>query len=102
MNIVFYRWFEKNHDLFSRNEIVTENIRHSPEGSPVPCVTLEQESAFSLGQISVWETGGMDVEVVNTQSEKVILFEHHELQVNSDFEAILGRYFEAMRTGYLS
>jgi hypothetical protein len=97
MHTLFQNWFDKNQDLFVKNGIKTEYVRRSQTDNP--SITFEQESPCCLGQISIWESGLLDMEVLHMGNEKTILYEHHEFKVAPNFGDILKNYLKVMKTG---
>lgn len=95
-------WLKANNMMLFDMGIETENIRESPEDSLDQSITVEQASEKCLGQVSVWKSGLIDVEVLEIESESTVLYEHHELDENVDYGSILKKYFEAMKNGKCS
>ncbi|NLV37378.1 MAG: hypothetical protein GXY17_11980 [Clostridiaceae bacterium] len=99
MNKRVIEWLRANNIILDNMGIQTENIRESPKDSIDQGVTVEHASEKCLGQISIWESGLMDIEVVEIESESRVLYEHYELDQNADFTDILKQYFEIMKNG---
>lgn len=99
MNKRLIEWLRTNNTILVDMGIETENVRESPVDSLDQGVTFEHASEKCLGQVSVWKSGLMDIEVLEIESESRVLYEHHELDENVDFGSILKRYFEAMKNG---
>jgi hypothetical protein len=97
MHIEFAKWFQKNIGLFQNNGIETEFVRHSKTDNPG--ATYEQISSYCLGQISVWESGCMDMEILRKDSGETLLYTHHDFDKTPDFGKIVEDYLRIMRTG---
>jgi radical SAM superfamily enzyme YgiQ (UPF0313 family) len=97
MNKRLKEWLKENNMKLLAMGIETENIRESPEDSLDQGLTVEHVSKKCLGQISIWKSGLMDIEVLEIETESRMLYEHHELDENVDFSVILNHYFEIMR-----
>jgi len=96
MNSLFIEWISNNESKLLDMGIETENIRESPSGTIDSGVTVEQTSKRCLGQISVWCSGLMDIEILDIQSESRLLYKHLNVTEDSNFSLILEEYLMIM------
>lgn len=96
MNKKLIIWQTENKDRLLNMGIVTENIRESPENILHKGVTVEHASSKCLGQVSAWESGLLDIEIIDIETEDRLLLEHYELKDDIDFNNILQKYIEIM------
>ena len=95
-------WLAQISEHLNQKGIETENIRRSPSECTDGGITVEQASNTCLGQISLWESGLMDVEIVDIETETRLLFKHFELEANPNFGNVLKEYFDIMQNGVVS
>ncbi|WP_028552119.1 immunity protein TriTu family protein [Paenibacillus sp. UNC451MF] len=98
----FMLWVETNKGELEDLFISTKFIKHTtPESSvPNPSTGIINESEQCLGQVIVWESTQMEYEVVNIQTEEMILWRYIEkLPVEPNFNEILTEYLYIMQTG---
>ena len=50
-----------------------------------PAMRLDFESPLHIGQVTVWESGLCDMELVEIASEQTVLYQHHELKSEAEF-----------------
>ncbi|RKP55567.1 hypothetical protein D7Z26_10315 [Cohnella endophytica] len=98
----FKQWVECSIELLNKEFISTEFVKHKLDEShiPNPSTGVIHESENCLGQITVWESSQMEYEVVNIETEEMILWKYFEkLSLDSDFSIVLKEYFEVLQTG---
>lgn len=95
-------WLEQISEHLNQKGIGTENIRRSPRECDDGGITVEQASNTCLGQISLWESGLMDVEIIDIETEARLFFKHFELEADPNFDNILKEYFKIMQNGISS
>lgn len=98
----FKQWAESRIDKLNVDSISSEFIKHKIDESrvPNPSTGVIHESENCIGQVIVWESCQMEYEVVNIETEEMILWKYIEKVSNdSDFNEILKVYFEVLQTG---
>lgn len=97
MQSILVNWQNENSAKLLEMGIETENIRQSPDNSLDQGVTVEHMSKKCIGQISVWKSGLMDVEILDIETENRLLYEHYEVTKDTNFDDILQTYVEIMK-----
>ena len=92
----FLTWHRSITSLLLEKDIETVKESMSEEDILDPSLTIWHESPVCLGQISVWESNKMWVEAIDLASEKILIQEYFEVNVDSDFSGILSNYFDCM------
>lgn len=96
MNKLFMEWLNENKEKLRQIGIQTESIKESPVSSLNQGVTIENISKNCLGQVSVWHSGLMDIEVLEIETESRLLYEHYEFSQAPDFSKVLQKYVKIM------
>lgn len=99
MNKHLIEWQNENKLNLLEMGIETENIRESPDNSLDQGVTVEHISKSCLGQISIWKSGLMDIEIIDIETENRLLYEHHEFEQTPNFDDLLHKYIRMMKSG---
>lgn len=89
---LFVYWILTKYNSWGVQGIRTIEVKIRGFESNNPSVTVDNESDTCLGRITVWKSGFMDMEILETQSGNTTLFKHIELSQNPDFESILHEY----------
>lgn len=81
--------------------ISTEQAKQREQLIPDPSTGFVHESEYAIGQVTVWASKQMEYEVVNIETEELILWKYVEniKDDGSDFDEILREYFEVLQTG---
>ncbi|KQY82649.1 hypothetical protein ASD24_14795 [Paenibacillus sp. Root52] len=63
---------------------------------------INEDNRPYMGQVTVWESRQMEYEVLNIESEELILWKYvgksdHDNEV--DFDELLQEYFQALKSG---
>lgn len=99
MNNRLIEWINKNKVKLLEMGIETENVRESPDDNLDQGVTVEHASKSCLGQISVWRSGLMDIEILDIETENRLLYEYHEFMQDPNFDDLLQKYIKIMKSG---
>ncbi|WP_146752132.1 hypothetical protein [Paenibacillus taichungensis] len=68
---------------------------------PDPSTGFIHESEYAIGQVTVWASKQMEYEVVNIETEELLLWKYVE-NIEDDepeFDWILRQYFEVLQSG---
>lgn len=65
--------------------------------SPDPALCLDFETAKHVGQVTLWESGPCDMEVLDEASGEIAFYEHHEFNKEEEFLAAYLRLVVFMR-----
>ena len=95
----FFKWVEAKRDELEQLGITTGNINVTDRIVPNPSTSVDHFSQACIGRVSVWETGQMDTEVMHIETEKRLLFEHFELDLDPEYDKILRDYFQVLISG---
>lgn len=100
----FNQWAEQKAGPLRTLHITTESVNHGHVDEhyiPDPSTGFVHESEYAMGQVTVWESRQMEVEVVNIETEELILWKYIE-QIEDetpDFDELLQGYFQVLQTG---
>ncbi|MFC9709233.1 hypothetical protein ACFTRD_13885 [Paenibacillus sp. NPDC056933] len=98
------QWAEQYAERLQSLGISTERVKAESVGPhliPDPSTGFIHESKYALGQVTVWESKQMEYEVVNIETEELILWKYVE-RIESDepdFNEMLSEYFEVLQSG---
>ncbi|WP_063565292.1 hypothetical protein [Paenibacillus sp. O199] len=68
---------------------------------PDPSTGFVHESVYAIGQVTFWASKQMEYEVVNIETEELLLWEYVENVEDDepDFDEILRPYFDVLQSG---
>ncbi len=100
----FRQWAEQKAGQLQRLNITTEPVNHghvNEQDIPDPSTGFVHESECAMGQVTVWESGQMEYEVINIETEELILWKYieHIQEETPDFDKLLQIYFQVLQTG---
>lgn len=96
MHSIFLKWVEERKPQIDMLKISTDEVNIA-ENNVNPSVTVDYSSEMCIGRVSVWETGLIDMEVLDSDTGKRLYFEHHQLKDNLDFDKLLENFFATIR-----
>lgn len=98
MHLSFKKWIEDKSAELLTNGIKTIIVRFiEPDGELAdPVIVVEHLASEYMGEVMVWQSGNMDFEVLEVDSGKMILWQHKELECESEFEDALKEYFDVL------
>lgn len=99
MKELFLKWNEENKNNLAGSGITIDCILVPDGAINNNCIAVDYLTKKCLGRVSVWETGNIDVEILDIESEKSLLYEHYEGDDQSDFEKLLSKFFRVLRDG---
>ncbi|MFS0871951.1 hypothetical protein [Paenibacillus xylanilyticus] len=101
----FNQWAEHHAECLQSLGITTEQVKHGDVDEqlvPDPSIGFVHESEYAIGQVTVWESNQMEYEVVNIETEELILWKYVEKvddDENLDFDGLLQQYFRVLQSG---
>lgn len=100
----FTQWAELKAGPLRTLHITTEPVNRShvkEQYIPDPSTGFVHESGCAMGQVTVWESGQMEYEVINIETEELILWKYIEQiqEETPDFDKLLQGYFQVLQTG---
>ncbi|MEW4426696.1 MULTISPECIES: immunity protein TriTu family protein [Paenibacillus] len=100
----FRQWAEQKAGQLQRLHITTEPVNHghvNEQYIPDPSTGFVLESGCAMGQVTVWESGQMEYEVINIETEELILWKYIERigDETPDFDRLLQVYIQVLQTG---
>ena len=96
-NNYFNDWLVLNSNRFAQMGIVQNITINKGIGElPNPTVVVEHSVNKRVGQVIVWESGFMDIEILDFNMGEQIMWEHRDLEGIPDFDSILEKYFEIL------
>ncbi|BBH20450.1 hypothetical protein Back11_17950 [Paenibacillus baekrokdamisoli] len=99
----FKQWADSNIEELRIVNISTEFVKHNnidESRVPNPSTGIIHESESCLGQVIVWESHQMEYEVVNIETEEMILWKYIEkIAGEPNFDDILNEYFQVLQSG---
>ncbi|WP_339236746.1 hypothetical protein MKX40_23410 [Paenibacillus sp. FSL R5-0517] len=100
----FKQWVEQQVDGLKSLHISTEQREHSVYDDhiiPDPSTGFVHESGCAIGQVTVWESGQMEYEVIHIETEMLILWKYIERidEKEPDFAELLTTYFQVVQSG---
>ena len=99
MRDVFLKWNEKNKNKLAETGVNLDCILIPEEITNNNCVSVDYLTEKCFGRVSVWETGNIDVEILDIESEVSLFYECYECDNQTDFERLLIKFFNVLRTG---
>ncbi|QMV41317.1 immunity protein TriTu family protein [Cohnella cholangitidis] len=103
MRTKFQQWVESKKSELEAVSVAMEYVMHkNPDERriPDPSTGVIYESERCLGQVIVWKSRQMEYEVVNIDSEEMILWKYiGRLPDEPDFNEILKQFFDVLQTG---
>ena len=102
----FNQWAEQKAGPLRTLHITTEPVNHGHVDEqripvPDPSTGFVHESEYAMAQVTVWESRQMEYEVVNIETEELILWKYIEQveKEDPDFDELLQIYFQVLQTG---
>ncbi|OAB38298.1 hypothetical protein PMSD_08030 [Paenibacillus macquariensis subsp. defensor] len=99
----FKQWANSNIEELRIVNILTELVKHNnidESHLPNPSTGIIHESKSCLGQVIVWESHQMEYEVLNIETEEMILWKYIEkIADEPNFDDILKDYFQVLKSG---
>ncbi|NOW06149.1 immunity protein TriTu family protein [Clostridium beijerinckii] len=103
MHNIFLSWIEEKRNELLKLGIVVEICNFCKEKckeSPDPAQRIYLDTNFYTGSICVWESGQMDVQIINASTGEQILYDYKDnLDKNIDFNIILKPYIDKIVEG---
>ena len=93
----FNEWIILNAQRFEQMGMA-QNVRFNDGIGELPNPTMVVEHSYGqcIGQITVWESGFMDFEIIDIKSGEQLLWEHRDLDGQPDFGNILEEYLKLL------
>ncbi|MFC3746169.1 hypothetical protein [Paenibacillus sp. GCM10012306] len=99
----FKEWIESNIEALRNEGIATEYAMPNVEdieSMAKPFIRIVQETKLCLGQVIVYKSREMEFEVIQIESEEMLLWKYFEnINDDTDFEIILHPYFQTIKSG---
>ncbi|MGG4131343.1 hypothetical protein ABEW19_24005 [Paenibacillus illinoisensis] len=100
----FTQWAEQKAGPLRTLHITTEPVNRghvNKQYIPDPSTGFVHESGCAMGQVTVWESGQMEYEVINIETEELILWKYIEQiqEETPDFDKVLQGYLQVLQTG---
>ncbi len=90
-------WLINNMGLLEKKEIkIAEQVR-SPDNIESPFFRVDLENLLRIARFCLWISGECDIEVLDVESEKYILWEHYEIVNYDDIEYAFFKILEKMQ-----
>lgn len=95
----FLQWNEENRNKFDKMGITIDQIINNDKTTDNDGIAIDYLSKICLGRVSVWESGDIDMEILNISSEEVLLYKHYNSLKTVDFNKLLQEFFDVMLHG---
>ena len=95
----FLQWNEENRKKLDKMGITIDQIIKNDEATDNDGIAVDYLSEICLGRVSVWESGDVDMEILNINSEEVLLYKHYDSLKTVGFNQLLQEFFDVMRNG---
>ncbi|WP_128103169.1 hypothetical protein [Paenibacillus sp. DCT19] len=101
----FEQWVKRRAVTLQTEQIRTEQVQKDNVDERLildPSTGFRHESRLAMGQVTVWESRQMEYEVLNIESEELILWKYVEKRDHDhevDFDELLQEYFQALKSG---
>lgn len=94
MHKLFKKWIEKNKSKLMDMGINTEIIRFTDNTEEIldNVIVIESISKNYFGEVTVWNSGYMDMEIIDKETGKQCLWIHKDLTEDSNFDEIMYEY----------
>jgi len=79
--------------------ITIDQIIENDEPTDNDGIAVDYLSKICLGRVSVWESGDVDMEILNISSEEVLFYKHYDSLKTVDFNKLLQEFFDVMQHG---
>lgn len=98
MEQLFYRWFNENKTVLANKGIQTEEIKQSKRNIN-PSVVAEHTTDLRIGRVTVWNSGLLDMEILEQSSMETVFYKHLEITDDYlDVEVIIEDYVKELIT----
>lgn len=98
-NLIKERGFDRFQDgLKARFYSYQYELTYHPITSK-SAMSIVFENSNKIGQMTVWESGECDIEVLDNESAKQLFWKHYELKDESEFHQRLADFFLYFRDG---
>ncbi|WP_145046818.1 hypothetical protein [Paenibacillus xylanexedens] len=100
----FEHWAKRRAVTLQSEQIRTEQVQKDDVDERLildPSTGFRHESRLAMGQVTVWESRQMEYEVLNIETEELILWKYVEKSDRNevDFDELLQEYFQALKSG---
>lgn len=95
----FLQWNEENHKRLDKMGITIDQIIENDEPTDNNGMAVDYLSEICLGRVSVWQSGDVDIEILDISSEEVLLYKHYDSLKIVDFDKLLQEFFDVMQHG---
>lgn len=93
---MFYSWFKKNKEELRKMGIET-NLISEPTMTDNPAIFADHLSSTKMGRVTVWNSGAIDIEVLDQFTGQTVLNKHLEITEKSPcVKFILREYFDCL------
>ena len=101
MNKKFLEWARKRKNYLLQVGISSEipDFEQAIEDKKLtnPCQTVYYDSEARIGSVSVWQSGCMDIEIIDCVTEEIEYYRHFDkIKSSIAFDNILEEFFEKM------
>lgn len=91
----FLNWNKKNKDVLEHVGITIDYISNLKEENN-DSIAIDYLTKRCIGRVSVWATGYIDVEILDIDSERSLLYEHYECDNQMDYGKLLSHFFQIL------
>jgi len=91
----FRNWVEEQTDRLVELGIRTDTVNVVMDTAN-PSTTVDHSSSSCMGRVSVWQSGLMDAEILHCDTGRRLLYKHHQLNGECNFNRVLKKYLEVM------
>ena len=96
MEELFYSWFKENKEELLNRGIETDLILE-PTLTDNPAIFADHFSSTKMGRVTVWNSGSIDIEILDKFSGDTVFYKHLEIKVKDPhIEFVLKEYFDCL------
>ncbi|OIJ20708.1 hypothetical protein BKP45_08680 [Anaerobacillus alkalidiazotrophicus] len=96
MEELFYSWFKENKEELRKKGIETDLIS-GPTLTDNPSIFADHLSVTKMGRVTVWNSGAIDIEIVDQLTGQTVLNKHLEIREKTPcVKSILEEYFDCL------
>jgi hypothetical protein len=88
----FQDWLNGNFQSLQSNQCKF-NIKHCGEKTDNPAIRVDVETSRVLGRLTVWESGNCTMEVIDIESEQMLMDEYRHL-TSDNFDNSFRSFFQ--------
>lgn len=99
INIEFYKWVKGTEKYYANRGVGLDYLKVNNvdiEITDNPATRADYLTEKYMGSVIVWKSGFMDIQIMDIETEKMVLYEHFDCISVNEFEECLKVFFEIL------